>query len=77
MIGSLCAIAQGRISEQDIYELLTIPSFKTWTNLYEKKLVDTAPASALFFVEINYKKETSLNQPQKTARGTRIKSFVN
>jgi len=74
----MCAIAQGRISERDIYELLTIPSFQTWTNLYEKKLVDTAPACALYFVEINYKNsEMSLNQPQKTPRGTRIKSFVN
>lgn len=77
MIGALCAVGEGRISERDIYELLTIPSFRTWDELCDRKLIETAPACALYFIGINYKpdEEQSLNDLERTARGTRVRSF--
>lgn len=77
MIGALCAVAEGRITERDIYELITIPSFRTWDELAERKLVETAPGCALYFIEINYKpeEERHLNDPSITMLGTRVKSF--
>lgn len=78
MIGALCAFAQGRITERDIYELLTIPSFRSWDDLARRKQIETAPACGLYFIGINYKPEAdwTLKSREVTARGIRIKSFL-
>ncbi|XP_055310398.1 tRNA pseudouridine synthase-like 1 [Sitodiplosis mosellana] len=77
IVGALCALAQGRITERDIYELLTIPSFHTWDHLFRQKQIETAPAYGLYFIGINYKPEEdwTLEPIELSARGTRIKSF--
>ncbi|XP_055598767.1 tRNA pseudouridine synthase-like 1 [Uranotaenia lowii] len=49
MVGSWIAAAEGRISERDIYQMLTVPSKQTWC---DKAVV--APASALFLCKVEY-----------------------
>lgn len=77
MVGALCAVAQGRITDQDIYELLTIPSYSTWDHLSHQNKLETAPACGLYFIGINYKskEDWKLERRELTVRGTRIKSY--
>lgn len=77
IIGALCAVGQGQITERDIYELLTIPSHKAWIELFIQKKVETAPAGALYFMGLNYKAEDlwTLAPAEHNARGVRVKSF--
>lgn len=67
----------GKITERDIYELLTIPSMSTWNSLEYAEKVETAPAYGLYFIGIKYKpeEEWTLSQTEKSARGMRLKSF--
>lgn len=77
-MGVLCAVAEGRINERDVYELITIPSFRTWDALSgQNKRIATAPACGLYFIGINYKpeEEWSLDARETTVRGTRCKTF--
>ncbi|XP_031622428.1 tRNA pseudouridine synthase-like 1 [Contarinia nasturtii] len=78
IMGALCACAQNRITERDIYELLTIPSHKSWKMLKYQELVETAPAHGLYFIGINYKpeKEWTLEPIETSSRGLRMKSFL-
>lgn len=57
MVGALCAFAMGRITERDVYELLTIPSISAWNLLSAEKNIEVAPAYGLYFAGINYKSE--------------------
>lgn len=77
IMGALCAVGLGKIMLKDIYELLTIPSHNSWEYLRHQNLVETAPAFGLYFTGITYKTkdEWTLNLPEKTSRGSRVKSF--
>lgn len=78
IIGALCAVAEGKIDERDIYELLTIPSHQMWSDLVERNLVKTAPPCGLYFIGLNYRNEENryLGPVRLTPRGIRIRSFV-
>lgn len=78
IIGALCSVAEGKISERDIYELLTIPSHKMWDDLADHKLVRTAPACGLYFIGLSYRPEDQryIGPVRQTPRGVRIRSFV-
>lgn len=78
IIGALCAVAEGKIVERDIYEMLTIPSYRMWDDLAERKLIQTAPACGLYFIGLNYRpEEVRYTGPVRlTPRGVRVRSFV-
>lgn len=78
IIGALCAVAESKIDERDIYEMLTIPSYKLWDDLADRKLIKTAPACGLYFIGLNYRKEEEryIGPVRLTPRGVRIRSFV-
>lgn len=78
IIGALCGVAEGKIAERDIYELITIPSYKMWDDLSDRKLVKTAPACGLYFIGLNYRPEDQryIGPVRLTPRGVRIRSFV-
>lgn len=52
MMGTLIAIAVGRITQRDLYEMLTIPS----QNLYRNR-ISTAPAHALYLADIEFRQK--------------------
>lgn len=68
----------GKISERDIYELLTIPSQKMWDDLADRDLIKTAPACGLYFIGLKYRPEEQryIGPVRLTPRGVRIRSFV-
>lgn len=74
----MCALAEGRIVERDIYELLTIPSYHMWDDLVARKLVKTAPPCGLYFIGLNYRptNQRYIGPVRLTPRGVRIRSFV-
>lgn len=78
MMGALCACAQNRITERDIYELLTIPSQTSWNFLADQNIVQTVPAEGLYFIGINYKpeEEWTLEPMERSVHGLRMKSFL-
>lgn len=78
IVGALCAVAEDRIDERDIYELLTIPSHKMWDDLVERKLVETAPPCGLYFIGLKYRPQDQryIGPVRLTPRGVQIRSFV-
>lgn len=74
IVGALCAVAEGEIVERDIYEMLTIPSYKMW----DDKLIRTAPAYGLYIIGLNYRREEEryIGPVRLTPRGVRFRSFV-
>lgn len=66
MVGALCSVASHRISEQDFYEMLTIPSHTIWENMESENLVSVAPACGLYLHSIIYK---SAEEWDETIRG--------
>lgn len=77
MVGVLCAVADGRLTQKHVYEMLTIPSHQMWYDLKSDGLVDEAPARGLYLSRISYypSEEWTLNV-NKTPRGMRMRSFV-
>lgn len=49
MVGTWIAAAEGRISERDVYRMLTIPSPRSWCSQ-----AVVAPAYALFLCQVEY-----------------------
>lgn len=52
IVGTLIALAQGRITKKDVYEMITIPGTHNWMN--QIKIV---PGTALYLCEVVYDKE--------------------
>lgn len=57
MVGALIAVGEGKMSQRDIYEMLTIPSHNSWNHN-----VCPAPASGLYLVNVEYPEEIYSNQ---------------
>lgn len=70
-------MATQRISEQDFYEMLTIPSHTIWENMEKEKLVSVAPACGLHLHSIIYKsaEEWDATSILENARGVNLKPF--
>lgn len=52
IVGALFAVASGKISQKDIYEMLTIPSQHSWL-----PIVKVAPPYALYLCNVHYDDE--------------------
>ncbi|XP_055320713.1 tRNA pseudouridine synthase-like 1 isoform X2 [Sitodiplosis mosellana] len=52
MVGVLLAVGNGKINQRDVYEMLTIPSKKSWN--YQ---VPTAPSPGLYLTNVEYPQE--------------------
>ncbi|EDW68781.2 tRNA pseudouridine synthase-like 1 [Drosophila virilis] len=61
IVGTLLALANGRIDERCIYEMLTIPSKHTW----EPRIL-VAPASGLYLCRVHYN-DTAFELPDETS----------
>lgn len=57
MVAVMLAVAENRLSLQEVYEMLTIPSHKYWP-----KFVGTAPAHPLFLCKIEMKPAEEINE---------------
>lgn len=49
MVGVILATAQNRLQLKDVYEMITIPSSKSWC-----PQASTAPAFGLYLVKVEY-----------------------
>lgn len=49
MVGAWIAAAEGRISERDIYRMLTVPSHRSWCDS-----AVVAPAYGLYLCQVEY-----------------------
>lgn len=50
LVGTLVAVAKGRITHRELYEMLTIPSQKSFSNK-----ICVAPAHGLFLADIEFR----------------------
>lgn len=50
IVGALVAAAEGRLSEKDVYEMLTIPSYNSWPF----NVAFAMPGHALFLTSVEY-----------------------
>lgn len=77
MVAVLIAVAEGKLTKRDVYEMLTIPSRRNWIDMDRKYSLQMAPAHALYFTGIEYKpvEEMSLKPMKMNARAVRMKSF--
>lgn len=71
----MCAVALNRITERQLYEMLTIPSHGIWPLMERQNLVTTAPACGLFLHSIVYKAEEEFGKVQENTRGVQDQSF--
>lgn len=65
IIGTLIAAAEGKVTQKDVYEMLTIPSKHSW-----RSGVPVVPAHGLYLVHVEYPKES------KTLEICRVESYV-
>jgi len=52
IVGVLIAVAQGKLTKKDVYELITIPSSQNWPSL-----VQVMPPHGLYLCEVRYRPE--------------------
>lgn len=73
----MVAVAEGKLTERHVYEMLTIPSRQLWYDMQTEYSFDMAPAHALYFTGIEYKpiEEMSLKPMEINIRNVRMKSF--
>lgn len=57
IVGALLAAAEGRLTEKDVYEMLTIPSYGSWPCT----VAFTAPGRGLFLTSVEYEDPEAVN----------------
>ncbi|XP_059607953.1 tRNA pseudouridine synthase-like 1 [Phlebotomus argentipes] len=63
IVGTLLAVAEGKLTQKDVYEMLTIPSKHSWPNV-----ATIAPPYALYLTQVTYREE-DLCFPQNESPG--------
>lgn len=61
IVGTLLALAEGRIDERCIYQMLTIPSKHSWDHR-----IQIAPACGLYLCRVHYR-DTAFELPDETS----------
>lgn len=59
MIGTLVATAKGRLTQREIYEMLTIPSQQSFSNK-----INVAPAHGLYLTNIEFRPNSFVPSPE-------------
>lgn len=52
MMGTLVAVAKGSITHRDVYEMLTIPSYASFTNR-----INVVPSHGLYLANIQFREK--------------------
>lgn len=60
IVGTLVAAAKGKITQRDIYEMLTIPSQRSFC-----KQINVAPAHGLYLADIEFREKCLTNEMEK------------
>lgn len=60
MVGALVAAAEGKVTQRDIYEMLTIPSHHSWN-----QKIAPVPPHGLYLVNVEYPEEIFSEQIEK------------
>lgn len=55
MVGTLIGVAEGKITHQDVYEMLTIPSKHSWP-----QVIKVVPSYGLYLTNVEYNDESKL-----------------
>lgn len=59
MIGTLVAAAKGRLTQHEIYEMLTIPSQQSFSNK-----INVAPSHGLYLTNIEFRPNSFVSPPE-------------
>lgn len=65
IVGTLVAVAKGRLSQRELYEMLTIPSQQSFNNK-----VCVAPANGLYLTDIEFRPKCFLPAAQATVNAS-------